>query len=632
MKFFQIKLYNLITAPKVHTDLLWDLSILFTVLAVLYFLAIFYYRKKFKINSADTAKRKKQLAPMVSEFLFYQENEGTKEENSSYIEQKIAIRELLKDKRNESVLSEILLDLRKDVSGDTMMRLFKLYKDLNLEIKAFEKLRSFKWQKISQGMFELTQMQVKESYSFIKRFINDKRSVVRKQAEISTVTLMDEGISFFLDTTKYQISEWQQLKILEVLSAIKGFVPPRFNKWLTSKNNDVVLFSLRLIKHYDQNDTKESIISLVRHKNNKIKSEAIDCIKQFNFKSSGDILKAVFKKNNPNIKLAILDTLASFENMEDIRFLEDVYKKEFNFTVKSKALSAINTIYPGYVIPTEDLEEVPSSILEKIKSEIEEIGTLKSINVEVESVVELATETITATTNSVSEVLDAEVVEVSITENEDFEQESQNDIAKEEIAVKEKDYSISIFESLFSLSDEYCQLLLLDEILNLGDDRELPFLKSLNHHYNVEIRNKALAVKVAIESKLESNVESIESETILNNDSSENIKSVEKININTDTIISEIVVPEPKEKLLPLEYCFLLGELGIESSEPESIGIFDVNFEFGYSSEDDLKPDKDNTEKLEHPTKDEKGLTKEEHNFFQQLLHFPLTIKDDING
>lgn len=636
MKFIQLKLYNLITAPKVHTNLLWDLSILFSVLALVYFSAIFYYRIKFKKNSADTAKRKKELAPMVSEFLFYQENEGTKEENNSYIEQKIAIRELLKDKRNENVLSEILLDLRKDVSGDTMKSLFKLYKDLNLEIKAFEKLRSFKWQKISQGMFELTQMQVKESYSFISRFINDKRSVVRKQAEISTVTLMDEGISYFLDTTKYQISEWQQLKILEVISGVKGFEPPRFNKWLTSNNRDVVLFSLRLIKHYDQNESEESIISLVRHRDNKIKNEAIDCIKKFNFKSSRSILKAIFKTNNSHIKLAILDALASFENKEDIKFLEKVYRKDFNFTVKSKALSAINTIYPGHVIPSENLDEIPASLKGKIVAKVEEKTTIINTPVIVEPIgneKQIINDPTEVFANEVDEVITV----INDVEKSDLEvsvKSESKDVIEPvgESILKQRDYSVSVFKSLFDVSDHYCQLLLLDEILNVGDQREITYLESLANHQNIEIQDKALVIKVALEAKLnpeidieQSVVEIVESLNVQVSD----LKESTKVKLPT-RIYKETEITETVENLLPLEYCFLLGELGIKA--PRTKSIFEINFDFDYSIDNASKFNKGDTLTSNHPTKDDSGLTKEEHNFFQQLLHFPLTIKDDING
>ncbi|SMC73651.1 hypothetical protein SAMN05660703_2499 [Cellulophaga tyrosinoxydans] len=699
MKFPSLKIYNLVSSPKVPTDVLWDLSILFSILAVIYFGAIFFFRNKFKKDASDTASRKKILAPMVSEFLFYEENIGTKEEKNSYINRKIEIRELIKDKKNEAVLSEILLDLKTDVSGQTRKLLFKLYKDLNLQEQAFEKLKSFRWQKISQGMFELTQMQVVESYSFIRRFINDKRSVVRKQAEISTVTLMHEGISYFLDTTKYSISEWQQLKILEVLSNAEYFEPPRFYKWLTSKNKHVVLFALRLIKHYDQNDAEESIISLVRHKNTNIKHEAISCIKKFNFQSSTRTLKAVFWKNNAHIKLAILDTLASFERKEDIPFLELVDKKESNFTVKSKALSAINTIWPEYVMPTDGLD---SSILEEHQDEsFEEIVHKVDVSNDApddpefekpdsEEAIEIAVDSEPIETNQpevqletpsellpeyervahfldsifvnknnedkveaaeqesvvakdpisskseintpepVFEVLLNEDDAVSLTTTNSDEIKVDNSILEQSETIIEDNYQ-SIFEPLFNRADDECKMLLLDEILEIGNNKDIPFLTSLQNHHNTLIRTKAVVVKAKLLDKF---TPIKESETlpleVLNLQTTikveeELVKQRVEINQTISALPIEdqpyLIEKKPKD-LMPLEFCFLLEEFDLEPAKP--LDLFEVEFAPEFSK--DLK-------NSEHSSSSEPiGLTAEEHTYFQQLLEFPLTKRKKFNG
>ncbi len=305
---------------------------------------------------------------MISKFLFYGD-EDSKDEKSDYINLKIEIRELLKENFNRKVLAEILLDLQKDVSGDARRRLLDIYKDMGLHLDAFKKLKSWRWEVISKGILELTQMQVEEAYGFIKKFINDKRSVIRKQAQIATVTLRHEGIAYFLDTTKYRISEWQQLKLLDVIRHSEGYKPPKFKAWLTSKNTDVVLFSLRLIKYYNQNDANTSIIQLVKHKNDQIKTEAINCIKEFCFFEALDTLKAVFWKCSVDVKLLVLDAIAHLGKEEDIFFLQVVESKDVNFTVKSKALSAINTISPETIMPTKDIEE-PSDYAD-IEAEIE---------------------------------------------------------------------------------------------------------------------------------------------------------------------------------------------------------------------------------------------------------------------
>ena len=235
---------------------------------------------------------------MISNFLFY-EDDASLQEKYNYVQLKLDIRELLKDNFNRKVLIGILLDLKKDISGEARYRLFDLYKDLGLHQDAFKKLKSWRWEVISKGILELTQLQVEESYGSIKKFINHKKGVIRKQAQLATVSLRHEGISYFLDTCKYRISEWQQLKLLDILRNLEDFQPPRFKAWLTAKNKDVVLFSLRLIKYYKQNDANASLIELVKHKNDQVKIEAINCIKEFVVFEALETLKAVFGSAAP---------------------------------------------------------------------------------------------------------------------------------------------------------------------------------------------------------------------------------------------------------------------------------------------------------------------------------------------
>lgn len=347
--------FSLLSVPKIHTDLLWDLSIMFGGLAMLYFGIIFYFRNKTLKRKHSDLERRKNLAPNISNFLFFEE-ESSKEEQTEYIELKVQVREFIKDPKNKRVLKEILIDLQKDLTGDSRNKLFKLYQDYDLHLDAYRKLKSWRWELISKGIQELTQMQVEEAYSFIKKFINDPRSVIRKQAQIATVSLRHEGISHFLDTNKYHISEWQQIKILEVLQNLEDFIPPKFGAWLTSNNKDVVLFSLRLIKVYNQIDANTAITELVKHRDNEIKIAAILCIKEFGITDSLPTLKASFRKCSSETKIALVGAIGHLGDHADLEYLQTIYKKESNFNVQSKIISAINEIAPESILPTLDLD------------------------------------------------------------------------------------------------------------------------------------------------------------------------------------------------------------------------------------------------------------------------------------
>ncbi len=298
--------------------------------------------------------KREELAPIISNFLFHS-SEDPKEEQKEYVELKIKIREYLGNSYFKRILADILLDLQKDVSGGTRQRLYRLYTQLGLHHSAYQKLSSWRWTTVSKGILELSQMEVVDAFQLILKFINDRRGVVRKQAEIAIVLLRHDGIEHLLDTTKYAISEWQQLKLIEALGSLKNYRPPKFKAWLISHNNDVVLFALRLIKHYNQNEAAPSIAELVKHKNDEIKIAAISCIKDFNFIEALSLLKKIYWNCSSFVKIQLLDTIGHIGGKDNLPFLLEVEQKETDFPVKCKALAAMNSISPDTVLPTNDI-------------------------------------------------------------------------------------------------------------------------------------------------------------------------------------------------------------------------------------------------------------------------------------
>ncbi len=102
------------------------------------------------------------------------------------------------------------------------------------------------------------------------------------------------------------------------------------------------------------------------------------------------------------------------------------------------------------------------------------------------------------------------------------------------------EYRQSIFHQLFEhAADIDCKLLLLDEILAIGDIKELPLLDWLMTSEHPEIRKKALDVKKAFCEKLG-------------------------------------ILSKNKEKRLPMDLCFLYDEFNIRPSKIDK----DLNMDF----------------------------------------------------
>lgn len=347
--------FSLLNPPRIHTDLLWDLGLLFGGITGLYFLLILMLRHRIAIRQGKVRIRKTELAPMITNFLFFSED-SSKADQQAYIRMKIEIRELLKTQINREVLSEVLLDLKKDLTGEARHRLLSLYQDLGLHQDAFRKLKSRRWELVSQGIQELTDMRVDQAYHIIKKRINDKKSVIRRQAQLATVNLREEGIRYVLDTARHRISEWQQLKLMELLKHKEEFVPPRFRDWLISENKDVVLFALRLIRHYRQNDAAKAIITLLQHRSTEIQAAALECIREFRFQQARASLKQHFDNATPEIKILVLDAFQEVALEEDLYWLQEWASKDPSFLVRSKAGTVINSLRPGTVLPTKDIQ------------------------------------------------------------------------------------------------------------------------------------------------------------------------------------------------------------------------------------------------------------------------------------
>ncbi|UOY06442.1 hypothetical protein L0P88_21280 [Muricauda sp. SCSIO 64092] len=664
------QILTILGIPKIHTDLLWDLTFLFLVLGGLYFVFVFFFRNKLSRLRLKTKGKRQELAPIISNFLFHSP-EDPKDEQKEYVQLKIRIREYLNDRSFRKIISQILFDLQKDVAGGTRERLFKLYKQLELHHDSFQKLESWRWETVAQGILELSEMEVEESYQLIQKFINDRRSVVRKQAELATVGLRKDGIDFLLDTTRHSISEWQQLKLIETLGKIKNYRPPQFKAWLLSQNKDVVLFALRLIKHYNQKGAEASIKELVKHKNDEIKTAAIQCIVDFNFVSALGTLKKVFWKSSNMVKINILNAVASLGSAYDILFLEEVASKESSFIIVGKAQSTINTIKPETVLPSKDILKVSHDEGKKGSfSKMDEEDTenkVDAIEVTYEEVLQSPPETIevediefydameipepknkTQPVEPISPTFELQPIEEGYGNSidqllgvlppigEDLDSsalvkgyDSISDLEKsqlverleefaderelpllEHIAENESNSELrfkafkamqsikqsvpmdkggnlptkgtelpleqqSIFYALYQYaSDLDSKLILLKELMDVGDEKEIPFLKGL-----LAISHGALlkTVRKALD-KLENRI--LVQEVNLSDEPPEAPKEMDG-NGNTERVQNEEGQKRDLEddERIPLELLFLYEELGIKAAKKEGQDTFPFDFE-----------------------------------------------------
>jgi hypothetical protein len=329
----------------IKTDFLWQLVFIFGGLAGFCFLLIFYFRNRLVAKERDMSDRKTELTPLIRNYLLQQAESAT-ENAADLLWMKMEIRNYLDNPLDRKVITEIMLEVQRDGLPETRKQISALYQYFGLHDRALQHLESRKWDKVSRAISELTEMQVSQAYDAIKEHVNSKNSVVRKQAQLATIQLKEEGIQFFLDTAGYPISQWQQVKILEILTSNPEFKVPSFRDWLVSENQDVVLFALRLIRVFRQIDAQQALLMFLNHKSERIQVAAVECIGDFKYDPARWSLRSIYEKASTELKIHILDALQAIGNTEDISWLDQQTRVDASFLVRSKARLVVNTLQP----------------------------------------------------------------------------------------------------------------------------------------------------------------------------------------------------------------------------------------------------------------------------------------------
>ena len=78
----------------------------------------------------------------------------------------------------------------------------------------------------------------------------------------------------FLDKLVKPFTSWEQLHVYEMINRHQITVPD-FGQWLNSRNETVVVFSIRMIRAFKQSESFEKLYPLLDHRNPEIREEAI---------------------------------------------------------------------------------------------------------------------------------------------------------------------------------------------------------------------------------------------------------------------------------------------------------------------------------------------------------------------
>lgn len=249
-------------------------------------------------------------------------------------------RAIASDNYRRQVLIDQMIDVSVNLKGDAEKKLTGLYKHLGLDRDSIQRAQDRRWHKKIKGFRELAFMNIKDANSEMYRALNSSNEILRMEAQIALVRLSDKDPFEFLSYLTSPFSLWEQITLHELI--IQHNLPvPSFKKWLTSPNPTVVMFALRMIREFKQNDAEDDIREALLHHSPEVRHLAVQVAGDLNMRSTLDVMKRLYKNQDLKTCLEIVRAMGKMPDLAMMSFLKLVLDKEDDVQLQIEATKAI---------------------------------------------------------------------------------------------------------------------------------------------------------------------------------------------------------------------------------------------------------------------------------------------------
>lgn len=247
------------------------------------------------------------------------------------------------DRFRRQVLIDQIIDVSINLKGDSEHKLNDLYNQLGLQNDSIIKAYSRKWHHKVKGFRELAFMNIRDANDEMYKALNSLNEILRMEAQIALVRLSGENPFMFLDQLKRPFSLWEQISLYELLIQ-HNLSAPSFKQWLDSSNPTVIMFALRMVREFKQNDAEEDVCKVLSHPETRVKHLAVEVAGDLNMKSSLEIMKRMYKNEEYNNCVEILRSMAKMPDPSMMGFLKLVLDKEDDVQLQIEATRAIENM------------------------------------------------------------------------------------------------------------------------------------------------------------------------------------------------------------------------------------------------------------------------------------------------
>ncbi|WP_234110034.1 MULTISPECIES: HEAT repeat domain-containing protein [Chryseobacterium] len=305
------------------------LVVLLLIVAVLLY-SFSRYRELLHISNWSRIIDKK-----VSEVIVFGKEENATDGELKQVSANPSFRELFLEK---------LVGSEKKFSGTAQEEIKDLFHAYNLEKEAFSKLSQKKAYLIAGGIQELTSMKVEAAVPRITALLSHPSPAVYQEAQYAMVAFKGfEGLRF-LDTETHKISDWQQLRLLNSVTAIPENCEQEVNGWLRSSNDSVIIFTLSLLRKFQMLSFYDAVWHLLDHPSTEVRIRAVQTLLSLENDQTMPALAVSFPEQPLEVQLEILRVMEISRDRRSVGFLKQQLLEHPASGIRIQAAEALFTL------------------------------------------------------------------------------------------------------------------------------------------------------------------------------------------------------------------------------------------------------------------------------------------------
>jgi len=296
-------------------------------------------RNKMQARQAETDRLMEQFETLLFDYLTTEKNEG--------IYKEIA-RTALFD-FNREILIVQMRELSKSMSmtmnmgtnDEARVQLRELYYRMHLDQDSIRKIYSPKWHIQIKGFRELAFMDVTEANAKLRQALKSKNNILRMEAQLALIRLNSDDPFGFLDHLTHPFTLWEQLNVYELIT-VHNLPIPQFSRWTGSQNKTVVIFALRMIQVFKQQQSSPQIAECLRNPDKDIRRMAIYVCGEIQLRETLMQLKHMYKDEDYVNCLTIVQAMGKMPDESMLSFLKLVLDKEEDVQLQIESAKAIS--------------------------------------------------------------------------------------------------------------------------------------------------------------------------------------------------------------------------------------------------------------------------------------------------